>query len=473
MKTELLGQEKNIVRIKLDIEAGEFVKALNKTLNELSQQVSVPGFRKGKTPRNILEMRFGKEAIYQEALEKIIPEQIRQIVEDYDLDVMETPSLDLKEQIKEGQPVSCEIVFEVRPEIELPDIDNLEIEKVVTEVDDDAVNKLEKRIRFDMATISPVERPIQDGDIVELDLETKVLNEDGSEAEKQPRPETSKEKIDLSDTTIRKEVREALIGRNKGDDVYAEFTVEEKHFDRDLAGKRLSYKMKINGISEYVLPEVNEEFYKNAFGEDTEIKDYDAFRARLRDDIIKEVTATNQTDLEERAVDMVAENSKLEVPENFVKRQMRELHKRDEEWTKNNGITMTQAYALDTEEGRKGYESLLKIRAETSVRNVLVMDELAKKFDIHVEQADLEAEFERRAERFHVNKGLVAKIFYEDEERLDDLRSRLRWDKIVKVLLEHMKIKEVKELSEDPSSLDLDENENGQGNQENNAGENN
>ena len=102
MRTELLGQEKNIVRIKLDIEAQEFTKALNKTLNELSMQASIHGFRKGKTPRKILELRFGKDAIFNEALDKIIPDQIKQIVDDYDLDLIDTPNLDLKEKIQEG-----------------------------------------------------------------------------------------------------------------------------------------------------------------------------------------------------------------------------------------------------------------------------------------------------------------------------------------------------------------------------------
>ena len=450
MKTELLGQEKNIVRIKLDIEAGEFKKALNKALNELSQQVNIPGFRKGKTPRNILEMRFGKEAIYQEALEKIIPDQIRQIVEDYDLDVMDTPSLDIKEKITEGQPVSCELIFEVRPEVELPEIENLEVEKVVTEVNDDAVDRLEKRIRISMAEIKPAERPIQDGDLVDIELTIRTINPDGSETEEQPRKEPTKERINLSDETIRKEVREALIGKSKGEEVNTSFEVEEKHFDRQLAGKKVSYKMVIEEISEFVLPEVNEQFYKDVFGPDTDIKDYETFRARLKDDIINEVTATNEEDLKERAVDLVAKSSKLEVPENFVNRQINALRKEDENWAKNNNITLTQAYALDTEEGRKGYESLLRSRAEEGVRNVLVMDELAKKFDVHLEQADLEAEFERRAKQLNVSKGFVAKFFYdaENEDKLDTLRGRLRWDKIVNVLLSKMKVKEVSELSE-------------------------
>ena len=115
MKTELLGQEKNVVTIKLDIEASEFTKALNKALNELSQQVNMPGFRKGKTPRKILEMRFGKEALYHEALDKIVPDQIKQIVEDYDLEPLESPTLDIKEKIEEGKNVICDLIFEVRP----------------------------------------------------------------------------------------------------------------------------------------------------------------------------------------------------------------------------------------------------------------------------------------------------------------------------------------------------------------------
>ena len=448
MKTELLGQEKNIVRIKLDIEAAEFIKALNKTLNELSQQVRVPGFRKGKTPRNILEMRLGKEAIYNEALEKIVPEQIRQIVEDYDLDVIETPSLDLKEKIVEGQPVACELLFEVRPEVELPDIENLEIEKEVTTVNDNAVDSLEKRIRVNASEIKTVERPVQDGDLVGVELTIRTLNPDGSEAEEQPRKDPSSESIDLADQTVRKEVREALIGKNKGDEVHTVFDVEANHYDRKLAGKRVSYKMVINKVSEYLLPEINEDFYKKVFGDNTDIKDYETFRARLRDDIEKEVAETAQYDLEERAVDLVAKNSKLELPESLINRQAVSIRENDERWAQDNKITLTQAYALDTEEGRKGYAKLLRERAEESVRNILVMDELAKKYDIHLEQEDLEAEFERRAALYDTSKGRIAKAFYENEAALDNLRDRLRWDKIVKVLLSHMKVKEVEKLSE-------------------------
>ena len=186
MRTDLLSQEKNIVKIKLEIEAADFTKALNKALNELSQQANIPGFRKGKTPRNILEMRFGRDAIYNEALEKLMPDYIKQIVDDYDLEPIETPTLDVKEKIQEGKDITCEIIFEVRPEVELPEIDGLEIEKVVTEVNDEAVDNLAKRIRIQMADVKPVERAVQDGDLVDVELTIRTLNDDGSESSEQP-----------------------------------------------------------------------------------------------------------------------------------------------------------------------------------------------------------------------------------------------------------------------------------------------
>lgn len=448
MRNELLGQEKNIVRIKLEIEAEEFTKALRKTINELSQQVNIPGFRKGKVNRGVLEMRFGRDAIYNEALEKIMPDAIKQIADDYDLDLIETPSVELSEPLSEGKPVNCEIKFEVRPEVELPEIDGLEIEKVVSEVDDEAIDRFAKRIRIQLASIKSAERAVQDGDIVDIELTIRTINDDGSEESEQPKPEATHEKINLADETIRKQVREALIGKNKGDEATAEFDVESGHSEKSLAGKHVRYVMKVEDVSEYVLPEVNEEFYRNVFGEDTEIKDEAAFRERLRSDLTKQVADESLNDLRSRAVDLVASKSKLELPDSLIARQEHSIRLEDENWAKNNGIELKDAYGLDTEEGRKGYETLLKSRAETAVRNVLVMDELAKKLDVHVEESDLDAEFERRANQLNVSKGFLAKYFHEHEESLDRLTSELRWDKVADALISHMAVKEVKELSQ-------------------------
>ena len=447
MRTDLLGQEKNIIKIKAEIEASEFTKALNRTINELAQQGNFPGFRKGHAPRRIIEMRFGREALYNEAIEKIMSAELQQVITDYELEPIETPTLNVTEKIEEGKPVICELTFEVRPEVTLPEIDGMEIEKVVTEVTDADVDRLSKRIQIQLSEIKEAERPIKDGDLVDVDLTIRVLNPDGSEAEEQPKPVTTREKINLADETIRAEVRSALTGKSKGEEVSAEFDVEEGHADRALAGKHVSYRMKIDTVSEYILPEINEKFFHDVFGENTDIKDEAAYRERLRQDITAEVAQENQSDLYNRAVDLVASKATLELPDKFIERQIASMRREDSDWAKSNGIDMDTAFGVGTEEGRKGYEALLRNRAEVAVRNVLVMDKLAEKYDIHIEQEDLEKEFDRRAEELHVSKGFVAKYFYENKNQLDRLTDQLRWDKTVEAMLSHMAVKEVKELS--------------------------
>ena len=205
MKYDLLGQEKNIVRVKIEIEASEFTKALNKALSELSQQVNIPGFRKGHIKRSVLELRFGRDAIYNEALDKILPDQIKQAVEDYELDLLEQPELKLDGKIEEGKDITGELVFEVRPEVTLPEIDGMEIEKQSTEVTEEAIDKLAKRIRVQLADIKETDRPIQDGDLVDIELAIRTLNDDGTESAEQPKPQTTHEKINLADDTIHRQ----------------------------------------------------------------------------------------------------------------------------------------------------------------------------------------------------------------------------------------------------------------------------
>ena len=447
MRTELLGQEKNIIKIKAEIEASDFTKAISKTITQLSQQANFPGFRKGHAPRQIVEMRFGRAAIYNETIETLVSNELQQIMTDYELEPIETPTLNVTEKVEEGKPVVCELTFEVKPEVTLPEIDGMEIEKVVTEVSDADVDRLSKRIQIQLSEIKEADRPIQDGDLVDVDLTIRVLNPDGSEAEEQPKPVTTREKINLADETIRAEVRTALTGKSKGEEVSAEFDVEEGHADRALAGKHVSYRMKIDTVSEYILPEINEKFFHDVFGENTDIKDEAAYRERLRQDITAEVAQENQSDLYNRAVDLVASKATLELPDKFIERQIASMRREDSDWAKSNGIDMDTAFGVGTEEGRKGYEALLRNRAEVAVRNVLVMDKLAEKYDIHIEQEDLEKEFDRRAEELHVSKGFVAKYFYENKNQLDRLTDQLRWDKTVEAMLSHMAVKEVKELS--------------------------
>ena len=462
MRTELLGQEKNIVKIKLEIEADEFQKAINRSVNELSNQVRIPGFRKGKASRNILEMRFGRAAIYEDALEKLMPENIQQIIEDYDLEPLDNPKLNITEKIEEGKNIICELVFEVKPEVNLPEIENLELEKVTPKVSDDDVKNLSKRLRVQNAKVNAVDRPVKVEDLIDVELTIRTLNEDGSESAEQPKQDVTHEKINLADQTVRAVVRDALTGRSKGETCEAVFDVENNHADKLLAGKKVKYIMKIEGVSEYEMPELNQDFYKKLFGDNTEIDDENKFNERLRNDIQEEVARETEADLRNRAVDLVAKNSSVEVPEDLIIRQRMNMRASDEEWAKSNGVDVKTAFGLDTKEGREGYEKLLQTRAENGVRTALIIDAVAKKYDIKIESEDLETAFEAQAKQFGITKPVIADYFYKNRNALERLTDEIRFNKIADALIANMKIKEVENLSD----------ENNENNNENNSGSN-
>ena len=160
-----------------------------------------------------------------------------QILEDYDLETIDQPSLLNAGEIREGQPISCELSFEVMPEVKLPEIGDIEVEKVRTNVTDDMLEKLIDRLRRDRSTLTPVERPAESNDVVTVTFQVRVL-EEGAE-ETAPR----KNEIDLSDENVRPAIREALLGHSRGDVVETEFDVEPEYQDKKVAGKRIHYEL--------------------------------------------------------------------------------------------------------------------------------------------------------------------------------------------------------------------------------------
>lgn len=446
MKTELLGQERNVVKIKLELDAEEFSKAVERTVKDISQRMPFHGFRKGHVPRKIVEMRMGLDDIHAEAIEKLLPDNVRQIVEDYELDTIDTPQLYKIDDIVEGQPVTCELSFEIMPEVKLPDdLDDIEVERVRAVVTDDMVQQLIDRILKDRATLEVVDRSIEARDVVDIKLRTLVLEEGAR------RRGPYDQKIDLFDDTgrtVRPELREALVGHTVGETVEAEFDVEPDRRDA-LAGKRIRYIMAIKGISTYVLPELGETFYKALYGEETDVLTEDAFRARLRDDLMKSMEAEREDEATARALDAIASRTELELPFTLVSRQMSELRRRDEDEAQARfGAPLEIVFRWADDPKRKvGYDTLLKDRAEAIVRRSLVIDALAKKYDVGVEKEDVEAEIDKRSARHGVDRDKFMAYVYRNEDARSSLFNDTFYGKVMGVMMSKIKVKDVDELS--------------------------
>ena len=344
--------------------------------------------------------------------------------------------------IHEGEPVACELRFEVMPEVELPDIESMEVERLRTIVTDEMVDRLVRHVRKENAEVRPVDRPVGNDDLVDVDLVIHVLEPMGYLSE--PR----REQIDLFDEMLRQEIRSALVGKSKGDMEEAVFRVEEGHEDKRFAGKELSYAMTIQGVSEYVLPELNEEFYKKLFGEDTDIHTEEDFRNKLRADLTSTMERENANNAELRALMAVTRGAKVDVPDTLINRQVQALRRADEREAKEHyGSDLRGVLGRDNEDWEKGYMGLLRLRAESMVRQSLVVDAIGKKYDVNVEKEDIDAELDRRAGLYKTDKNVLMGFLYKNQNALDQLVDDVRYSKITSLLLTKVRVKDVDELT--------------------------
>ncbi|MDR2175257.1 MAG: trigger factor [Synergistaceae bacterium] len=450
MKTELLGQEKNIVRIKVDFEAGEFMSSLGEAVRELTEKAKIPGFRKGHVPRKVLEMRFGKKGLYSEAIEKMLPGTIKQVVDDYDLETTDTPALDLNlDSIQEGQPFSCELAFEVMPVISLPELEDIEVERPrCPEVTEERIDEVLARLRTYYATLSPVDRAAAEGDVVSADCVTQVFG-DGWETLDGQGSEAAD--INLSED-LRDEIRRALLGKGKGDQVEVELTIEPDHENKKLAGRKLRYSFTIMEVKERVLPEVGPDFYKAVTGAECESEE--VFREKLREHLVSYLEAVIRDRVASAAVEQVVSRSELDaVPESLVNRQAEAIKERDiAESQKNLGLNLEE-YLGRSDAKRTVYEESVRSQAADAVRRFLVLNKVGEKFGVTVADDELDAEFVRLASIYGVEPARLKAMFYKDDNRVLEMAHELRRGKIVQLIAEKVRIKDVDEVFDTDLSL--------------------
>ncbi|MBN1333829.1 MAG: trigger factor, partial [Synergistales bacterium] len=246
MRTEIVSQEKNLVAIKAEVEADEFQKSINKTLNELSHKVTVPGFRKGKVPRRVLELRYGKGTLLTEALEDLVPDIISEIIKDYELDLIEEPKLEI-ETMEEGKPLLLKFTFYVTPEITLPEITNLEVEKLKVQATEEMVNEAIDSLVEKNATFEKLDErtTTAEDDLVEISYATQILDEEGNILKSH---EPSNTILDLQQEGLKEDIRSGLTGVEIGSQVEIDTEIDEEFPEKDLAGKTAHYSINLLSI---------------------------------------------------------------------------------------------------------------------------------------------------------------------------------------------------------------------------------
>ncbi|MFP4482439.1 MAG: trigger factor [Thermovirgaceae bacterium] len=450
MRSEIVSQENNIVKIKAEVPEGEFRQSVEEAIAELREKVDIKGFRKGKVPRNILELHLGREAIQSEALEKMLPKTIDTLVEEYELELIDRPKVDI-ETLEDNEPLVMTFTFETRPEVELGDVTELEVKKRVVDVNDEMVDEAIDQVRQSFAEKEPVaERPVGEQDVVQVEY---IPGEESDETQ-----ESRKTDIDLSEGNVREEFREALIGKNVGDAATVEISLEDPE-DPEKPAETVRYDLKILSIMEKRLPEPGPELYSKVFGE--EVGTEEAFRQKVREALEARFESESLENSKEEAVAKLCDASSVEVPEKLIERQMESIKKDEEQRIQQQTGKSREEYFKDIGINEEEHEKELRQHAENLVKRSLVLESFADMEKIQVEQQDLQQEIQELAQSVGVEAEKVQQMLANDKDRLGQLFGKIRYRKTVDRLFESVQVtdKEISEESEETEDIKRDDGE--------------
>ena len=443
MRSEVLSQEKNVLVLRVEKEAPEFNAAVQTAVRELSQQANIKGFRKGRVPRHVLEMYVGKKAILDHAMEKLIPDCMKQVVEEYGVVLLEDPKIDV-EKAQEGEPFSFKVTMYTRPEITLPELDSLEVERPLFAVPDKAVEETLEKILHQHAEWVPVEEEsLEAGDNHVVDV-SYVISVDGEETEKQ-----EEVPIALWAPELREEIKKALLGKKKGDLTSVDISIPEDHEDSRYAGKTASYVITVKQVKEEKLPELNPELFAKV-GADSAASE-DDFRAFLLKRLEEQVASQSEEVARNNAVQAFLKAVDMEfLPEREVERQYQHLKNEEAEKIQHQFNQALPEYLEAQNMTMEEYEEKLRNRAEEDVRARLAFEVLEEEITTEVKNEDVEAEMRRIA----LNTGMPLKRIYdlhkENRKLLGETVGRIQFRKAVDHLMSRVSLKDVAvELPED------------------------
>ncbi len=214
MRSEIVSQEKNITRILVEVEEGSFRERIDEAVETLRSKANIKGFRKGHVPRKVIELHMGPDAIRAEALEKLVPEMLDQVIKEYELDLISEPSVEV-DQLEHGKPVKMTFVFETRPEIILPELETIEVNRKIVNVTDKMLDEAITSLRNNASEKIPVEnRPSRSGDILDIEYSVNIAGSTAEEGTGEiPRQRSL---VEIDPEYLPEELASALQGRMAG-----------------------------------------------------------------------------------------------------------------------------------------------------------------------------------------------------------------------------------------------------------------
>ncbi len=427
LKVEKL--EGGMAKLTIEVSAEEFKKAIETAYNKNKKKIQMPGFRAGKVPRNMIEKMYGKGVFYEDAANEIIPGAYEKAFNECEEEIVSTPEIDVV-QAEEGKPFIFTAEVALKPEVTLGKYKDIEIDKIEVEVTEEEINETIERERKNSArTITVEDRPVKDEDIVTIDFEGFVddVAFDGGKGEDFDLTIGSHSFIDTFE--------EQLIGKNIGDDVEVNVTFPETYHVDDLKGKPALFKVKIKGIKENELPELDDDFA-------SEVSEYDTFEEYKKsvEDHLKEKKADEaKTKKEDAVIAAIIEDAKMDIPEAMLKTEQKSIVRDFSERLQMQGMNIDQYY-MYTGTNEEQMMEQVKEQAERRIKTRLVCEAVVDAEKIEVSEEELDAELKKLADQYGLELDKVKNEFM-DEERIKEFKKDIAIQKAITFVTESAKEK--------------------------------
>lgn len=428
MKVNVEKIENNVATLKIEVEAGEFEKAVEQSYRKNVRRFNIPGFRRGKAPRSLIERYYGPEVFYEDAAEIVLSEAYKKGVEENSLEPVEHPHFDI-DKIGKDIGIVATAKVTVKPEVKLGQYKGLEVEKMVYTVTEEDVEKELKDLQEKNARLVSVERPAQKGDVVLVDLEGFANGEPLKDAKVQNYP------LELGSKILVEDLEEKIIGMKPGETKEVAVTYPAEHPNKDLAGKEVLFKVSLKEVKEKELPQLDDEFAKDV----SEFETLEELKQDIKNRLEERAKSLSESSLRGAILKKVVEQAEVDIPQVMVDREIERLIMDFAFQLRLRGLDLKQ-YLEISNLSPEEFKGKFQERAYNNVKTSLVLEALAKAENMEVTEEEVDEELTKYAEA--AQKSLAEYKKNLKEEDLEHIKDHILTRKIFDFLISQAKVNE-------------------------------
>ena len=426
MSVQVEKLEKNMAKLTVEVPAEEVEKALQAAYMKEKNKISIPGFRKGKVPRAMIEKMYGAAVFYEEAANILIQDNYAAAMEESKEDIVSRPTIDIV-QIESGKPFIFTAEVAVRPEVTLGKYKGVQVTKIDTTVTDEEVEAaLEKEQQKNSRTVTVTDRPVANGDTAVIDFEGFVDGEafEGGKGTDYP--------LTLGSGSFIPGFEDQLVGAKAGDHVEVKVTFPEEYQAKELAGKEAVFQCDVKKIEAKELPELDDDFAKD-------VSEFDTL-AEYKEDVKKNLTEKKAEDArrakEDAAVDKAIENAQMDIPEAMLMTQCRQMLDDFSRRMQSQGLSMDQYFQFTGMTADKMMEDM-KPQALKRIQTRLVLEKVAEVENIQPTEEEVNEEISKMAEAYKMEADKLKELLGERE--LEQMKKDMAVQKAVTVIADAAK----------------------------------